>query len=54
VTQGMTLEVMPREVAQKVIMNIVNAFRIHDRHKIECMHKGVVELRLQEVNTRSH
>lgn len=25
-------------------MNIVSNFRIHDRRKIECMHKGVVEL----------
>ena len=40
----MTLEVMSREGAQKVIMNIVRNFRIHDRHKMECMHRGVVEL----------
>jgi len=44
VTQGMTLELLAREVAQKVIMNIVSNFRIHDRRKIECTHEGVVEL----------
>lgn len=53
-TQEMTLEVTSKEVAQKVTMNIVSNFRIHDRRKIECMRKGVVELRSQEVNTRSH
>jgi len=40
----MTVEVMSREGAQKVIMNIVRNFRIRDRRKIECMHRGVVEL----------
>lgn len=43
-TQGMSLEVMSREGAQKVIMNIVRNFHIYDRRKIECMHRGVVEL----------
>lgn len=34
-------ELMSREVAQKVIMNIVSNFRILDRRKIECTREGV-------------
>jgi len=40
----MTLDLMSKAVAQKVIMNIISNFRIHDRRKIECTHEGVVEL----------